>query len=130
MKSLLTAILCLTLVASSTAQSPTPPKLSKNAAKIKQQVTVLAKGAPIRVDRRGADEEYGTFVSSDESELVIFDVNTKIEVHLKFEDVRKVKDGYGSAKSSPHRRVPYPVRLLIGAVIVCGLIVALASLDN
>jgi hypothetical protein len=132
MKTMLIVVLCFTLVLSTSAQqSPSQPSaLSRNAAKIERRVALLAKGAPIRVSRRGADEEYGAFISTQGDEFTILDVDTKIEVHLKFEDVRKIKDGYGSAKGPGHRAVAFPFRTLIGAVVVAGVIIAIVAVAD
>jgi len=120
MKSALALILCLTLAVSTTAQQT--QSLSKDALNVKQQVFALAVGAHISVVRRGAPEEFGTFVSAEDSAFTFYDVDTKTEVHLKFEEVRKVKNGYGGYNSLRQRHVDRDKSHIIGIAIVGGLL--------
>ena len=120
MKSALAVILCLTLATSTTAQQT--QSLSKDALKVKQQVSAVAVGAHISVIRRDAPEEFGTFVSADDSAFTFYDVDTKTEVHLNFEDVRKVKKGYGGYNYPNHRHVDRDKSRIVGIAVVGGLL--------
>jgi len=120
MKSALAVILCLILAVSATAQQT--PSLSKDALKVKQQVSGLAVGAHISVIRRGASEEFGTFVSAEDSAFTFYDVDTRTEVHLQFEDVRKVKKGYGGYNYPNHRHVDRDKSRIVAIAVVGGLL--------
>jgi len=120
MKSVLAAILCLALATSATGQQAQP--LSKDALKVKQQVAALAVGAPISVIRRGAPEEYGTFVSAEADSFSFYDVDSKQQIQLKFEDVRKVKNGYGGYNSLRQHHVDRDKSRIIGIAVVGGLL--------
>ncbi len=128
MKSVLAAILCFALVVSATAQQ-TPPQqartLSKEARKVEQKARSLAPGAPISVVRRGADEEFGEFRSVQDDSFTFFDVDSKLEMQLRFEDVRKVKDGYGGYNNFTHRHVDRTRSRIAVACVLGGLAVVL-----
>ena len=124
MKSALAAILCFALVVSATAQQTTPQPaqpLSKDARKVQQKVSGLAPGAKISVVRRGADEEFGEFRSVQDDSFTFFDVDSKLEMQLRFEDVRKVKDGYGGYNNFAHKHVDRTRSRIAIACVLGGL---------
>jgi hypothetical protein len=80
------------------AQQVSP--LSKEAAAIKVTVEKLAPGAKITVFRRNATVEAGSLVSSAEDEFVLYDTDVKANVHVKYEDVSSVKNGWSAAQQN------------------------------
>lgn len=95
--------------------------LSKRAAAVKQKADHLSARAPISVVRVDAEEEFGTYVSNDEEGFTFYDIDRKAEVTLRYETVKKIKDGYGGYNYAVHRHVDRRKNLIIAGVVLVGL---------
>lgn len=73
----------------------------------------LSTHAQITVVQAHAPKNYGTFISSDETGFTFYDIDKNSEVTLKYEDVRKIMDGYGGRSSSSGGRMPTGKKVLI-----------------
>jgi len=111
--------LIVALSQASIAQQTTP--LSKNEAAVKQKVEKLSPLAPISVVQFHAEEEFGTFVSSDRTEFTFYDIDRKTNVTVRFSDVRKIKDGYGGYNSIQRRHTDHTKSIVIILIVVGGL---------
>src|ERR1700722_3591268 len=87
----------LTVTSDSSQQSAAP---LKRTIAVKEKVGRLSPQAHISVIPLQGEEEFGTFLSSDQEGFTFHDIDRKIDVSLKYEDVRKVKDGYGGYNHS------------------------------
>jgi hypothetical protein len=118
-------LICVLAARSVSAQQP--PSLSKRANEIKAKVEKLSPQAHISVIPIQGDEEFGKFLSSDQESFTFHDIDRKTDVSLKYEEVKKVKNGYGGYNAIVGRHVdPTKNRVVIAAVVgvLVGLIVA------
>jgi hypothetical protein len=70
--------------------------MSKDTAAVKRKVNSLPVGDKISIIRQGGPEVFATFISEETDGFTSHDVDTDINVHLAFTEVKKVKDGYGT----------------------------------
>lgn len=114
-----TISLILALAATSGAQQM--PALSKREAAVKLKADHLAPGAPISIVRSHAQEEFGTFISNNRDGLTFHDMDQKVDVTLRYADVRKIKDGYGGYNSIKGRHTDHTKALIVIAVVAVAL---------
>jgi hypothetical protein len=114
------AVLLISLVTlTSSAQQALP--LSKKAAAVKRKADTLTPRAEISVIPIHAEEEYGNFVSGNAEGFTFYDVDRKIEVTLKYADVRKIKDGYGGYNSLRGRHTDRTKATIVAVAVIVGL---------
>lgn len=111
----------------STIRAQQVAPLSAKAAAVKQKADHLSPRAPISVVRLDADEEFGTFLSNDQEGFTFYDIDRRADVTLKYETVKKIKDGYGGYNYAVHRHVDRERNLVIAAVVLGGLAVLLVA---
>ena len=90
---------------------------------MKQKADQISRGARISVVRVHGPEEFGTFLRNDEEEFTFYDVDRKMDVTLRYEAVKKIKDGYGGYNFPNHRHVDRDKNLIVAAVVLGGLVV-------
>jgi cellobiose phosphorylase len=117
--------LIFALSQASIAQQTTP--FSKNEAAVKRKVEKLSPLAPISVVQFHAEEEFGTFVSSDQEGFTFYDIDRKANVTVRFSDVRKIKDGYGGYNSIQRRHTDHTKSIVIILIVVGGLATLIAA---
>lgn len=100
----------------SIAQQAVP--LPKSVIAVKQKAESLAPQAHITVVRVGSPEEFGNFISYGQESFTFYDVDQKQNVTLKYEDVKKIKDGYGGYNSARGKHTDRSKRLVIVLVTV------------
>ncbi len=98
---------------------------SNAAAAVKRRVAQLSPGDKISVVRRDAPEAFGTYLAMSDDDFSFYDVDLKTDVHLKYESVRRVKNGYGGYNTVRHRHTDRTKGLVITAAIVVGVAVVL-----
>jgi len=89
--------------------------------------------ARISVARVQAPEEYGEFLSGDQDGFTFFDVDRKIDVTLNYEEVLKVKRGYGGYNHLRHThndRTRGFIAMGVVAALLIGLIAVVATSPN
>jgi hypothetical protein len=94
---------------------------------------MLAPHARISVVRVHAREEYGEFVSGNQEGFSFCDVDHKIDVTLKYDEVRKIKLGYGGYNDLAHTHTDRTRNLIAAGVVMegpIGLITAVALSPN
>jgi hypothetical protein len=119
------------LVLPGNAQSGDQP--TKRIDATKRIVATLAPHARISVVRVHAREEYGEFLSSDQDGFTLYDVDHKMDVTLKYEEVRKVKRGYAGYNYVSHTHTDRTRNFVVAGVVVAGLlglIVAVVASSN
>ena len=102
-------------------QAPLSPK----AAAIRNQVQQLSPGAKISVIPLQGREEFGSYLSSGPEAFVFHDVDTKIDVTLRYEEVKRIRNGYGGYNSIAQHHTDRHRALIIGVVVI-GAILGLA----
>ena len=110
-------ILCLT----ATANGQQSPALSKHAEMVKRKIGNLAPNAHISVIKVQGEEQYGNFQSGDTLSFTFLDVDRHENVTLRYEDVRKIKNGYGG-ENSLHRKHTDHTKAIIITVVVLGVL--------
>ena len=110
-----------------TSRAQQAASLSPRAAAVKQKADYLSAGDRISVVRIDADEEFGTFVANDQEGFTFHDVDRKTDVTLKYDTVKKIKNGYGGYNSINHRHVDRRRNLIVAAVVVVGLVVLIVA---
>jgi hypothetical protein len=128
---LLAAFLIPFLAIMGSAQQVIP--LSKKAAAVKRKVDTLSLNAPISVIPINGGEGFGNFVSRDAEKFTFYDVDRKVDVTFRYDNIRKIKDGYGGY-NSVQRRHTDRTKVIIVVIAVAGalgaLIGAAASAKN
>jgi hypothetical protein len=122
----LSLTLCLSVSLTCLAQQPS---LSTRAQKIKTEVGAFSPGDKMSVIRQDGPEEFGTLASSGSEEFVLDDIDIKRQVHLRYEDVRKIRRGYGRYNFVAKRHTDAHKSMIVGIVVIgvlIGLIVAAA----
>ncbi len=105
-KKVLTRLLVLILIVSTTGLSygQQDSRLSSRASALKKKADRLSPGAQIRVIKMQGSDQYGQFRSDDDTGFTIYDIDRNENVSLRFEEVRKIKVGYGARNSSRQTR--------------------------
>lgn len=125
------ALLIAAVTASGTAQQGPVP--SKKAAAIQRKVASLPLHSPISVIRIHGGEEFGELLSLDPESFTFHDIDRKVDVTLRYDEVRKVKKGYGGYNYARGRHVDRTTNLVFGAVgvaIIGAVIGAVAAAKN
>jgi hypothetical protein len=114
------------LILSSLLCQAQPAPLSAHAAKIKARVAQLAPADKITVIMLQGPSYHGAFRSAEDTTFSLEDVDEKRLVTLRYEEVKKVQNGYGGYNSVTRRHVN-PVRnRVLGVLILAALIVIVA----
>jgi small nuclear ribonucleoprotein (snRNP)-like protein len=122
------------MVAIPTAQAQQGPvSLSAKAEKIRHRVTALSLGSPITVIMKNKAEYHGSLGAVRDAEFVVNEMDENRPLTVRYEDVNKLRNGYGGYNSVSGRHVN-PFRSKVAAAVVLGGIVALVlvlvSLDK
>jgi hypothetical protein len=110
------AILMVAIPSTSTAQQVSD--LSKQAAGIKRIADTLSPGSRISVIPIQGVERFGKFVSSDQEGFTFHDVDDKIDVTIKYSEVRKLKKGYGGYNTISGRHTDRRSGIIVVGVIL------------
>jgi hypothetical protein len=99
---------------------------------VKVKVARLSPADKISVVRIQAEEEFGNFVSRTENDFTFYDVDEKHHVTLRYEDVKKVKEGYGgyNIRGRHTDATRNRIILIAGVGVLLGLVIALAATDK
>lgn len=125
---LVAALLIVAVTATTSAQQT--PHLSKKAEAIKRAADALAPHARISVIPIHGEEEFGEFLSNDQEGVTFHDIDRKVDVTLKYSEVRKLKSGYGGYNSAQGRHTDRTRNFVVIAVVLAvlgGLIGAVAA---
>jgi len=111
----LALILCV--AATSVAQ-----QLSPATTKLRAHVQSISSGSKISILFLHEDERFGTFISAADTTFRFHDIDTQQDRTISYDDVRKVKLGYGGYNSAAHRHIDHTKALIIGGIVIGGLI--------
>lgn len=128
---LVASLLIAAFAVSATAQQA--PPLSKKAAAIQRKVASLPLHSPVSVIKMRGGEEFGELLSLDREGFTFRDIDLKVDVTLQYNEVRKVKRGYGGYNFARGRHVDRTKNFVVAAVVVAAigaLIGALAVAKN
>jgi hypothetical protein len=92
--------------------------------RLKRRLKSFRRRAHISVIPIQGDEEFGKFLSSDQESFTFHDIDRKIDVRLKYEAVKKVKNGYGGYNLIVGRHVD-PTKNRVTAAVFVGVLVGL-----
>jgi hypothetical protein len=110
----------------SLGQTPqTAPPLGPQAEEIRKQIEKIGFGNQLTVILPAGQEYYGTITKVDSTEFTIAEVDLKQALTLKYDEVKKVRKGYGRKHSLTGMRIN-PRTSLIAGMAVVGCIIGLA----
>lgn len=109
-------------IGSSARQSPTA--LSPHGEKIKSKVLKMGLGSNITVIIEDGDDLYGSISKVDERTFEIVEVDLKQRVTINYEQVKKVRSGYGGKGANGHRPNPRVNYAVFGGLLVFLIVVA------
>ena len=112
---------CLLVAVAITASAQPSANLPKRAEMIKRKADSLTSHSPISVIPVHGGEEFGEFLSNDQEGLTFRDIDRKVDVTLKYTEVRKLKNGYGGYNSPRGRHTDRSKAIIITAVVLGGL---------
>lgn len=114
------------------ALAQSPPPLSPHAVKIKARVQALPADAKLTVNMLDDSQYCGTVQNVDAESFSMHEVDLKRTLTVRYEDVQKVRKGYGG-KGFGGRRV-YPRTNMITALVfvgvLFGLVIGLLATQN
>jgi hypothetical protein len=114
---------CVLIPVGIQAQQPWLPP-STRAGEIQTKISHISPNAPISVIPLHGEEVFGDFVSSDRESFTFYDVDHKVNTTLRYEEVKKIKNGYGGYNRLRQRHTD-PTRRKIGIALGIGLIAGL-----
>ncbi|WP_263417262.1 hypothetical protein [Terriglobus albidus] len=118
----LTLIVCILISSTNLASvAQQAPALSKTALAVKHKAEGLTPQAHITVIRIGAPEEFGCFISHSQDGFTFYDVDQKQDVTFRYDEVKKIKDGYGGYNSIQGRHTDRSKGIIIALVLVAVL---------
>ncbi len=119
--SLRTALLGILLpLAVSAGQAQT--SLSPHALKLRDRVQAIGVGSKVSVIFTHEHERYGMLTSITDSTFSFHDVDDSTDHTLAYDDVTKVRSGYGGYNHLRHRHTDRTHALIIGGIVIGGLL--------
>ena len=99
--------------------------------KIRQQVGKIGNLNNVTVSMRDGHEYYGSITQIGREDFSVQEVDLNREITLRYQDVKKVREGYGTTRNLYGRRIHPRTKLIVTLAVVGGLIalvfVAVAS---
>jgi hypothetical protein len=99
--------------------------------KVRQQVGKIGNLNNITVSMRDGREYYGLITHVGQEDFSVKEVDLNREITLRYKDVKKVREGYGTSRNIYGRRIHPRTKLIVTLAVVGGLLalvfVAVAS---
>lgn len=92
--------------------------LSPHDASVKRRADGLKPQSRISVVLTGGGEEFGTFLSDDAVGISFFDVDRKAQVTLRYDEIRKIKSGYGGYNSVQAHHTDHTKAIVVTVVVI------------
>jgi len=89
--------------------------------KIRQQVGKIGNLGNVTVSMRDGHEYYGWIIQVAGEDFSIIEVDLKREISLRYHDVKKVREGYGTSRNLYGRRIHPRTQLIVTLAVVGGL---------
>ena len=122
------AVICLLLWGSLCQSQQTNAPLSPLASKIRDRIRSLPAGAKVTLLMKGKPEYHGDLLEQPgERSFSLYEVDAKQALTIQYEDVKKVRLGYGGYNSVTGRHVD-PARGRIAVIAVLGSLVVIVAL--
>jgi hypothetical protein len=125
-RQLVIAVICVFCWAS-LCQGQAGPPLSTGAAKVRAKITSLSPGTKLTVLMKNKEEYHGDLQESDQQSFSLYGVDEKQNLVIQYEDVKKVRLGYGGYNSVSGRHVD-PFRSHIAVIAVVASLVVIVAL--
>jgi hypothetical protein len=107
--------------------------LTQDAAKARDKIVKLGVGKDVTLVRRDGREFYGSIVEIKPDAVMVDEVDMKVRIELRFDELKKVAEGYGSSRAWNGTRIPpkkHRIGLILGtAAIAIPLILVLTGRD-
>ncbi len=130
-KSLIAALLCCILIISAIVTVPaqtsadktnnSSQQLDAKVQEIKNQVTKIGVGGDITIIGNNRREFYGSILKIEDETVSINEIDQKVIVKIKYQDIKKVRKDYGTARNRFGNRIR-PRRQIIALAIVGALL--------
>jgi hypothetical protein len=99
--------------------------------KIRQQVGKIGNLNNVTVAMRDGHQYYGLITQVGQEDFTVNEVDLNREIALRYQDVKKVREGYGTTRNIYGRRIHPRTKLIVTIAVVGGLLalvfVAVAS---
>ena len=112
-------LLCTCVVQGQQVGAP----LSPSAARIRSAIRSFLRGQKLTILMKGKPSYHGDLREAGDHSFVIYEVDEKRTLTIGYEDVKKVRRGYGGYNSATGRHVD-PLRSRIAVIAVVGGLVA------
>jgi len=107
--------------------------LSPSAQKIRQKVRALSAGAEVTLLMKRRPEYHGDLISAGDLNLLLYEVDEKRKIEVSYEDIKKVRRGYGGYNTISGHHVDLVRRriavIALGAVLVAIGVAVAATKD-
>jgi hypothetical protein len=107
--------------ASSSAKTQSGSTPDSTTEKVKVKVSKIGLSKDVTVAFRGGEERYGSIKSIEDDRFLIYEVDMKQLLEIRYSEVKKVQSGYGDSRDLYGRRIP-PRKHLIGLAILAGVL--------
>jgi hypothetical protein len=127
MRSLAAWLLAVCIPLCQAQQTPVP--MSPRAQKIQTKIEELATGASLTVILREGTEYHGALLSADHAGFILNEIDLKQQIIVHYEDVKKLRNGYGGMNHATGRHVdPVRSKVIVIAIAVGVVVILLAAL--
>jgi hypothetical protein len=92
------------------------------AEKIRQQVGKIGNLSNVTVTMRDGREYYGLIAQVGQEDFSVNEVDLNREITLRYQDVKKVREGYGTTRNIYGRRIHPRTKLIVMLAVVGGLL--------
>lgn len=98
-------------------------KFDAKSQKVKDEITKIGRFGEITVIDNDGKEFYGSVLEINDNSVKIHEVDLKADMEIKYERIKKIRQGYGDAKAWNGKRIPTR-RHILGLVIGAAAIIA------
>lgn len=98
--------------------------LSPSAAKIRTAIRSLSPGAAVTILMKGRPSYHGDLVETSDRSFLLYEVDARRTLTVQYEDVKKIRRGYGGYNSISGRHVD-PLHRRIAVIAIAGALVAI-----
>jgi len=98
------------------------PGLWAQVDKVRQQIGKIGNLGNVTVSMRDGHEYYGLITQVGQEDFKVKEVALNQEITLRYQDVKKVREGYGTTRNIAGRRIHPRTKLIVTLAVVGGLL--------
>jgi hypothetical protein len=110
--------------------NPSFPQLEAKAQEIKNQIIKIGQNNDITIIGKNRREFYGSVLEIKDDSVSINEIDQKAMVEIKYQNIKKVRKGYRSAKTASGKRVSRVRSIIPLAVVIGSLLLPFILLAN